>query len=38
MGMKDVIDLYNRVGTGADVYVARGSLGNMVPERSLVAR
>jgi lipoprotein-anchoring transpeptidase ErfK/SrfK len=38
MGMKDVIDLYNRVGTGADVYVVRGSLGNMVPERNLVAR
>jgi lipoprotein-anchoring transpeptidase ErfK/SrfK len=38
MGTKDVIDLYNRVGTGADVYVVRGSLGNMVPERNLVAR
>jgi lipoprotein-anchoring transpeptidase ErfK/SrfK len=38
MGTKDVIDLYNRVGTGADVYVVRGSLGNMVTERNLVAR
>ena len=38
MGTKDVIDLYNRVGVGADVYVVRGSLGNMVPERNLVAR
>lgn len=38
MGTKDVIDLYNRVGTGADIYVVRGSLGNMVAERNLVAR
>lgn len=38
MGTKDVIDLYNRVGAGADVYVMRGSLGNMVAERNLVAR
>lgn len=38
MGPKDVIDLYDRVGTGADVYVIRGSLGNLVPERNLVAR
>jgi hypothetical protein len=38
MGTKDVIDLYNRVGTGADVYVIRGSLENLVPERNLVAR
>ncbi len=38
MGTKDVIDLYNRVGTGADIYVVRGSLGNMVTERNLVAR
>lgn len=28
MGCKDVVDLYNRVGTGADVYVIRGSLRN----------
>lgn len=28
MGCKDVVDLYNRVGTGADVYVIRGSLQN----------
>lgn len=27
MGTRDVVDLYNRVGTGADVYVIRGSLG-----------
>ncbi len=26
MGTKDVVDLYDRVGTGADVYVTRGSL------------
>lgn len=26
MGCKDVVDLYNRIGTGADVYVIRGSL------------
>lgn len=26
MGSKDVVDLYNRVGTGADVYVIRGAL------------
>lgn len=26
MGTKDVVDLFNRVGTGADVYVVRGSL------------
>lgn len=26
MGTKDVVDLYNRVGTGADVYVTRGPL------------
>ncbi len=38
MGTKDVIDLYNRVGTGADVYVIRGSLGNMATEKNLVAR
>jgi hypothetical protein len=26
MGGRDVIDLYNRVGLGADVYIIRGSL------------
>jgi lipoprotein-anchoring transpeptidase ErfK/SrfK len=26
MGCRDVVDLYNRVGPGADVYVTRGSL------------
>lgn len=38
MGTKDVIDLYNRVGAGADVFVVRDSLGNIVKERNLVAR
>lgn len=28
MGSKDVVDLYDRIGTGADVYVIRGSLKN----------
>lgn len=26
MGSKDVVDLYNRIGTGADVFVIRGSI------------
>lgn len=26
MGSKDVVDLYNRVGTGADVFIIRGSI------------
>lgn len=39
MGMKDVVDLYNRVGEGAEVHVIRGSLGNKVAtQRNLVAR
>lgn len=40
MGTKDVVDLYNRVGTGADVYVVRGSLpGSVAPKiDNLVAR
>jgi len=38
MGMKDVIDLYNRVGVGAEVHVIRGSLGKSVTQRNLVAR
>lgn len=38
MGTKDVVDLYNRVGTGADVYVIRGPLKNLAPQRTLVAR
>lgn len=38
MGTKDVIDLYNRVGVGADVFVIRESLGNLAPDRRLVAR
>jgi lipoprotein-anchoring transpeptidase ErfK/SrfK len=28
MGSRDVVDLYDRIGTGADVYVIRGSLKN----------
>jgi len=38
MGTKDVVDLYNRVGTGAEIYVIRGSLGHAVKQRNLVAR
>lgn len=38
MGTRDVVDLYNRVGAGADVYVIRGSLGNTVKQKNLVAR
>lgn len=40
MGTKDVIDLYNRVGTGADVYVTRGSLPRSAAPKTdnLVAR
>ncbi len=38
MGMKDVVDLYNRVGVGAEVHVIRGSLGKSVTQRTLVAR
>jgi len=38
MGTRDVVDLYNRVGTGADVYVIRGSLGKTTKQKNLVAR
>lgn len=38
MGCKDVVDLYDRVGTGADVYVIRGSLKRASSQRTLVAR
>jgi lipoprotein-anchoring transpeptidase ErfK/SrfK len=40
MGTRDVVDLYNRVGTGADVYVMRGSLPRSVATKSynVVAR
>jgi lipoprotein-anchoring transpeptidase ErfK/SrfK len=38
MGMKDVVDLYNRVGVGAEVHVIRGSLGKSVTQKTLVAR
>ena len=38
MGCKDVVDLYNRVGTGADVYVIRGSFNpTPAPQRSYTA-
>lgn len=38
MGTKDVVDLYKRVGTGAEVYVIRGSLKNSTKQKNLVAR
>lgn len=40
MGTKDVIDLYDRVGTGADVYVTRDSLpiSTVFKTSNLVAR
>ena len=40
MGCRDVVDLYNRVGQGADVYVVRGSLPSSSAPRTnnLVAR
>jgi lipoprotein-anchoring transpeptidase ErfK/SrfK len=38
MGGKDVIDLYDRIGSGAEVRVIRGSLGATRDERSYVAR
>ena len=40
MGCRDVVDLYDRVGQGADVYVVRGSLpGSSVPKtHNLAAR
>lgn len=37
MGAQDVVDLYNRVGTGADVHVIRGSLANSKTERNYTA-
>lgn len=37
MGSKEVVDLYNRVGTGADVYVIRGPLNDAVPKKRLTA-
>lgn len=33
MGTSDVVDLYNRVGAGADVYVVRGALPEKVAPR-----
>lgn len=43
MGSKDVVDLYERVGTGADVFIIRGSLqetpaGESYAQRTPVAR
>lgn len=38
MGGKDVIDLYNRVGAGAEVRVIRGTLGATREQQSYVAR
>ncbi|MDP4626440.1 MAG: L,D-transpeptidase [Akkermansiaceae bacterium] len=37
MGSKEVVDLYNRVGTGADVYVIRGSLSEVLPKKNHTA-
>ncbi|WP_411827451.1 L,D-transpeptidase family protein [Luteolibacter sp. AS25] len=37
MGTHDVVDLYNRVGTGADVYVIRGSIKKTQTQRSYTA-
>lgn len=37
MGTKDVVDLYNRVGTGADVYVTRGSIKDVVQRKNHTA-
>ena len=33
MGTRDVVDLYNRVGTGADVVVIRGPLSDVVRKK-----
>jgi len=38
MGGKDVIDLYNRVGAGAEVRVIRGTLGATREQQGVVAR
>lgn len=38
MGMKDVVDLYNRVGEGAEVRVIRGSLSSMPAGRIYATR
>lgn len=38
MGTNDVVDLYNRVGTGADVFVMRSSFGETTRQKNLVAR
>jgi hypothetical protein len=33
MGSRDVADLYNRIGTGADVFVIRGSIQSDKPSQ-----
>lgn len=38
MGGKDVIDLYDRIGAGAEVRIIRGTLGGTRDEQSYVAR
>lgn len=38
MGMRDVVDLYNRVGEGAEVQVLRGSLLNTAEGRAYAQR
>jgi lipoprotein-anchoring transpeptidase ErfK/SrfK len=38
MGMKDVVDLYNRVGEGAEVRVIRGSLLETLPGQEYARR
>ena len=37
MGSRDVADLYNRIGTGADVFVIRGSIQSSEPGNSFSA-
>lgn len=37
MGCEDVVDLYNRVGTGADVHVIRGSIRNVKSQKRYTA-
>jgi lipoprotein-anchoring transpeptidase ErfK/SrfK len=38
MGMSDIVDLYDRVGNGADVYVIPGPLSDMTRNKRHVAR
>ncbi|MBC7980750.1 MAG: L,D-transpeptidase [Armatimonadetes bacterium] len=37
MGCSDVVDLYDRVGTGADVYIIRGSIQEVEPKKVYTA-